>query len=493
MGCLGLQMRMFLCVCFIHFVCLVQGESTSEGTVFVDGKNVIGVVDRDYVCATLDWWPPEKCDYGTCSWGKASLLNLDLTNEIFLKAIQAFSPLKIRLGGSLQDKLIYETEDQRQPCIPFLYKASEMFSFTKGCLPLHRWDELNLFFKKSGANIIFGLNALNGRSINTRTGSAVGKWDSTNAESFMRYTVKKNYMIHGWELGNELCGTGVGVRVAAAQYSSDTISFVKLVQDIYKGVDFQPLIISPGGFFDANWFKEYVSKTPKLNVVTHHIYNLGAGVDKHLVEKILDPEVLNGIADTFKQLQSIVKNSGASAWVGESGGAYNSGHDLVSNAFVYSFCALLWHRLMGRKVLSTSFSGTKKLRAYTHCAKQSNGITMLLINLDNSTTVLITPAFDNTSSKQGKRGFYYRRSKLMQVSPEDQSSTQTREEYHLTAKDGNLHSQTMLLNGNALTLTSSGDIPIFIPVHVHSSEPIEVAPYSIVFVHLPDVVLPACK
>ncbi|KAL8136064.1 heparanase-like protein 3 [Apium graveolens] len=535
MGCLGLQMRMFLCVCFIHFVCLVQGESTSEGTVFVDGKNVIGVVDRDYVCATLDWWPPEKCDYGTCSWGKASLLNLDLTNEIFLKAIQAFSPLKIRLGGSLQDKLIYETEDQRQPCIPFLYKASEMFSFTKGCLPLHRWDELNLFFKKSGANIIFGLNALNGRSINTRTGSAVGKWDSTNAESFMRYTVKKNYMIHGWELGNELCGTGVGVRVAAAQYSSDTISFVKLVQDIYKGVDFQPLIISPGGFFDANWFKEYVSKTPKLNVVTHHIYNLGAGVDKHLVEKILDPEVLNGIADTFKQLQSIVKNSGASAWVGESGGAYNSGHDLVSNAFVYSFwyldqlgmaatydtktycrqtliggnygllntktfvpnpdyySALLWHRLMGRKVLSTSFSGTKKLRAYTHCAKQSNGITMLLINLDNSTTVLITPAFDNTSSKQGKRGFYYRRSKLMQVSPEDQSSTQTREEYHLTAKDGNLHSQTMLLNGNALTLTSSGDIPIFIPVHVHSSEPIEVAPYSIVFVHLPDVVLPACK
>lgn len=77
--------------------------------------------------------------------------------------------------------------------------------------------------------------------------------------------------------GNELCGTGVGVRVAAAQYSSDTISFVSLVQDIYKGVEFQPLIIAPGGFFDANWFKEYVSKTPKLNVVTHHIYNLGAG------------------------------------------------------------------------------------------------------------------------------------------------------------------------------------------------------------------------
>ena len=64
---------------------------------------------------------------------------------------------------------------------------------------------------------------------------------------------------------------------------------------------------------------------------------LCVGVDQHLVEKILNPVFLDGIADTFKQLQGIVKNSGASAWVGESGGAYNSGHNLVSNAFVYSF------------------------------------------------------------------------------------------------------------------------------------------------------------
>ncbi|KAK1400063.1 Heparanase-like protein 3 [Heracleum sosnowskyi] len=513
---------------------LVKDNSTTTGTVFVDGKSVIAVVDDDYVCATLDWWPPEKCDYGTCSWGKASLLNLDLSNEIFLKAIKAFTPLKIRLGGSLQDKLIYETEDHAQPCTPFVNKSSEIFGFAQGCLPLHRWDELNLFFQKSGAKIIFGLNALNGRSISS--GSAVGKWDSTNAESFIQYTVKKNYKIQGWEFGNELSGTGVGVRVAADQYSADTISLINLVQDIYKGEEFQPQIIAPGGFFDANWFKEFVSKTPKLNAVTHHIYNLGAGVDQHLVERILDPSYLDGIADTFKQLQSIVKSSQASAWVGESGGAYNSGHDLVSNAFVYSFwyldqlgmaatydtktycrqtliggnygllntqnfvphpdyySALLWHQLMGRKVLATSFSGTKKLRAYTHCAKQSKGIAMLLINLDNSTTVQIRPTFNNTSSQQSNHGFLYKRSKLMQLTPEDDiDSRKTRKEYHLTAKDGDLHSQTMLLNGSPLTLTPSGDIPSLVPVNVKLSDPISVAPYSIAFVHLPNVVLPACK
>lgn len=32
-------------------------------------------------------------------------------------------------------------------------------------------------------------------------GSAGGAWNHTNAESLIRYTVRKNYTIHGWELG----------------------------------------------------------------------------------------------------------------------------------------------------------------------------------------------------------------------------------------------------------------------------------------------------
>nr|GEU34106.1 heparanase-like protein 3 [Tanacetum cinerariifolium] len=119
----------------------------------------------------------------------------------------------------------------------------------------------------------------------------------------------------------------------------------------------------------------------------------------------LDPSYLDGEADTFKQFQNILKTSitSASAWVGEAGGAYNSGHNLVTNAFVFSFwyldqlgmssvyntktycrqtligetmvcstlqrlrriqtttgSALLWHRLMGRKVLSANFTGPRK-------------------------------------------------------------------------------------------------------------------------------------
>nr|GLL20383.1 heparanase-like protein 3 [Ipomoea trifida] len=506
-----------------------------EGTVFINGKSAIGKTDNDFICATLDWWPFDKCDYGTCSWDHASLLNLDLGNAILLNAIKAFSPLKIRLGGTLEDELIYETEDHSQPCLPFVKKETEVFQYTQGCLPLSRWDELNAFFQKSGAVIIFGLNALYGR----RPSHVNTPWISTNAESLIRYTVKKGYTIHGWELGNELSGSGVGFSIAADQYALDTIHLHNVVQIIYKDIEAKPLILGPAGFFDANWYKEYVDKTHNsLDVITHHIYNLGPGKDEHLVEKILDPSFLDGEASTFSQLRSLLKNSGTSvnSWVGEAGGAYNSGRNHVSNAFVNSFwyldqlgmsasygtktycrqsliggnygllnitsfvpnpdyySALLWHRLMGTNVLATSFSGTKKIRAYAHCAKQSKGITLLLINLDGNTSVKVRVDFNGSSMEHSRhRDDHSLRMRAFLVPQIYELEAMTREEYHLTAKNGDLQSQTMLLNGKELGVDSSGQIPSLQPQVVSSSEPITVAPFSIVFAHIPYVVQPACS
>ncbi|KAK2659925.1 hypothetical protein Ddye_006458 [Dipteronia dyeriana] len=300
------------------------------------------------------------------------------------------------------------------------------------------------------AAVVFGLNALNGRKIGSY-GSAGGVWNSTNAESLMRYTVNKGYTIHGWELG------GIGTRVAADQYASDIITLQAIVD---TGFEVKPLVLAPGGFYNENWFSEFIDKTPEsLQVVSHHIYNLGPGVDDHLTDKILNPSYLTSGSQPFSGLQQILQNSASSAvsWVGEAGGAYNSGRNLVTNAFVFSFCALLWHRLMGSNVLSTSFSGTTKIRAYTHCSKRSQGITVLLINLDGNTTVKVQVSTENAASHGALtiQQQQTQKTKFARMSRDYKVDGKTREEYHLTAKDGDIHSQTMLLNGEFIWRDSS--------------------------------------
>ncbi|KAL3824542.1 hypothetical protein ACJIZ3_020571 [Penstemon smallii] len=503
-------------LCF-SFTYAVKSSLTINGTVFIDGKRPIAKTDENFVCATLDWWPPESCNNGGCSWGGASLLNLDLKNAVLLNAIKAFSPLRIRMGGTLQDQVIYQTKDNNtEPCVPFAQSSSGLFGFTNGCLPLARWDELNYFLNQSGAISTFGLNALNGKTIQPNN-TATGPWDSSNAASLIRYTFKKGYNIYGWELGNELGGRPISIGVAPDPYASDTMALHKLIQEIYRGVSIKPKILAPGGNFDRDWFEQYVAKTSNtLDVLTLHIYNLGRGYgpEEQLIQKILDPTFLDGVSDVLKSVEQILKNSGTSAvaWVSEAGGISHSGRDGVSNAFIFSFwyldqlgltsvygtktycrqsliggnyglldtnnfvpnpdyySALLWHRLMGSYVLSTNFTGTKMIRAYAHCAKQSNGITILLINLGGNTTV---HAEIDINGKQ--------------------ESEMAREEYHLTPMNGNIQSKTVLLNGKGLRVGSSGTIPALRGVTANSLEPIKVAPYSVVFVHMPNVVIPACK
>lgn len=57
------------------------------------------------------------------------------------------------------------------------------------------------------------------------------------------------------------------------------------------------------------------------------------------MNKILNPQYLSKISDTFSNLSKTIDMYGpwASAWVGEAGGAFNSGGQNVSDTFVDSF------------------------------------------------------------------------------------------------------------------------------------------------------------
>ncbi|XP_050238113.1 heparanase-like protein 2 [Mercurialis annua] len=488
--------------------------------VTVKGLAPIATIYDDFICATLDWWPTSKCNYDQCPWGHSGLFSLDLDNKILLNAVKAFNPLRIRIGGSLQDQVEYQVQNSSKRCLPFQKSEAGLFGFTAGCLTTHRWDQLNHFFNQTRAKITLGLNALVGRKKSSQKDSTLwfGDWDSKNAGNLMKYTVSKGYKIDSYELGNELCSNGVAARVEAEQYGKDMTVLKKLVQQVYPNQNTQPKVLGPGGFFDDKWFKTFlqVSGPNVVNGLTHHIYNLGAGSDPTLANKVQDPYFLDQIRKVYSNVSATVKQFGAwtEAWVGESGGAYNSGSKKVSYSFSDGFwyldqlgmtstfnhkvfCrqtliggnygllntttfvpnpdyygALLWHRLMGKNVLAANHVGSPYLRAYSHCSKQKPGITVLLINMSNSTTFNVSIQNDGNASGSGEV---------------------QREEYHLTPKDRDIFSDVILLNGIPLVLTKSSDIPVMNPKLVNAFLPIVVAPHSIVFAVVRGFNAPACS
>ncbi|PKA46932.1 Heparanase-like protein 2 [Apostasia shenzhenica] len=532
-------------VLFLYFLPAISTQDYEDITVIIKGSATEAEIDDNFVCATIDWWPPEKCNYNQCPWGQSSVLNLNLNHTYISKAIKAFKHLRIRVGGSLQDQVTYGVGSLELPCDPFSKMSGGLFGFSEGCLSLSRWDELNLLFLRTGAVVTFGLNALFGRH---RVGKGIwrGSWNSSNARDFIEYTISKGYPVDSWEFGNELSGHGVGAKVDSQQYAKDLIILKAMLDELYKNSSSKPLLVAPGGFFDdQQWYAELleVSGPGVLNALSHHVYNLGAGNDPKIERRIMNPQHLSQFADTFRNVKLTIERHGpwSSAWVGEAGGAYNSGSLLVSNTFLNSFwyldqlgmaskyntkvycrqtliggnyglldtktfkpnpdfySALLWHKLMGKEVLTIDISGSPFLRAYAHCRKDGTGVTLLLINLSESSVFRVWVRNDlNVDLAEG--GGIERDSSFMHglkqtvswVGAKASDGSQTREEYHLTAKDGRHLSRIMLLNGTPLQLNEDDEIPELSPLLVAVNSPLVLDPVSIAFVVFPSFEARAC-
>lgn len=80
-------------------------------------------------------------------------------------------------------------------------------------------------------------------------------------------------------VGNELSGDGVGARVGVEQYGKDLIKLKRIIDELYKKSLLKPSLVAPGGFYDQKWFTKLLDVTgPRVvDIISHHIYNLGAG------------------------------------------------------------------------------------------------------------------------------------------------------------------------------------------------------------------------
>ncbi|TYJ16955.1 hypothetical protein E1A91_A09G017100v1, partial [Gossypium mustelinum] len=461
----------------------------------------IGETDDNFVCATLDWWPTEKCNYNQCPWGKAGLLNLDLKKKGLINAIKAFNPLRIKVGGSLQDQVVYGVGGVKN-CPNFMKNEDSLFGFSQGCLPMERWDELNKIFNQTGVKVTFGLNALLGRNRSQiEKGLSVGDWKSQNARDFMKYTISKGYKVDSYEF----------------------------VKELHPDPKTQPKVLGPSGYYDEKWFNSFqeVSGHDVVDGVTHHIYNLGLGDDPNMITKIQDPSYLNQVAQTYKGVLNIVNKfkPQSGAWVSESGGALHGGAkdlsptfadgfwylDQLGMASTYNhkvFCrqtliggnyallntttsipnpdyygALLWHLLMGSTVLAVTQESNPNLRIYAHCAKKKPGISIIFINLSKDSSFNVTLSNYEHQS---------RNSRSTDVAKPEFRGSKDREEYHLAALAGNIQGQIVLLNDVPMVPTETFDIPTMEPKLVNASTPISIAAHSILYVTIRDFQAPAC-
>ena len=494
--------------------------------------------DISFGCVGIDWWPSSKCDYGRCAWGEASLLNLDLNNNILNNALKALTPIYVRLGGSLADFVRYEEEemevddDDNIVCKPFSAPTNDTrigYELGSGCLTMKRWDDLNSFCSKTNnCHLLFDLNALIGRKNGTCPMGTnchiqdaskkhpcctnwTGSWDQENAEQLLRYTYthyKDN--VYGFEFGNELVGpSGIEATLSVEQYVEDFCNLYKLINTIWtnNGDDddsggSKPKLITPDTAFEAEWYGNFIKLTNEKecypDIITWHQYLLGAGVDPKVSERAMSPNTLNKqiengmkVNETIMQNVNVAKNI-PEIWIGEAGGAYNSGRHLVTDAFMSSFwyldgfgilseynhqsfcrqtliggnygllntttfepnpdyyALLLWQRLMGKQVFHVDVVNIvgksmepSYLRAYAHgtnianmniddhvIGSQTPGLTILLINLSNETEYIV-----NITE------YIYNE----------------RVEYVMNSID--LHSQFVYLNGQMLNTDSNGKIP----------------------------------
>lgn len=522
--------------------------------VTISTNSILTKTDDIWPCVNFDHWPEDKCDQGQCQWLNNSLEHIDLSNKLLQNAINAFNgDIRIRLGGTLGDCILYDIGPQASECVEFSsYNISYRWgyqSFT-GCLRMKRWEALNNFCLNHNCTILFGVNALWGREYIGKCPNGTncaqitphpaccsewtGAWDPSMADAFFSYTSNIKHQVYAFEFGNEVAGsTGIEAQISAQQYIVDFTLFTSLVRK-YFGNSIKT--VTTDSSFDQAFLSEFLqglSNEYKPDILTNHLYSLGAGTSASCGPNALNPTKLNNVKNHANEMDLVIQQYAPNtiAWVGEAGGAYGSGRDRVTNAynspFWYldqmalfanggfgSYCRqalaggfysllnvtgfeptpdyyslLTWSKTMGPSILSTNVNDKipiSDLRVYTHCAKYptypAGAITLLILNYND--TLTIEPTINLPD---------------MNINNQDIQNME-RYEFLFTSQNEGLSSieimeaKYMKLNG-VLLQSINNTIPNIIPKVMpnNSQSAISLPPYSFAFIVLPNAKVQVCK
>ena len=71
---MGIFLSLFIYL--ISYLPVILARDVTRVTIFVDATKTVATNDEHFICATVDWWPHDKCNYNHCPWGNSSVINL---------------------------------------------------------------------------------------------------------------------------------------------------------------------------------------------------------------------------------------------------------------------------------------------------------------------------------------------------------------------------------------------------------------------------------
>eukprot|EP00941_MAST-03F_sp_MAST-3F-sp1_P002940 g2940.t1 len=466
-------------------------------------------------------------------WKDTSILTIDLDKPGFVEGFLALNSPLVRVGGGLEHKIVMEVNGN---------ECAVESTPDYDCLKMPRWKEILAFATKAKIKLVWSLGA-------QKRLNSTSPLDFSNIDAFLKYTSTLGSSVLagnqggllGFELGNELDGGDYksGVSVPPNVLAHDYETLRSLIDKYWPSKSkIKPVLVGPAMHLNAQWAAQFLGTFSKnsqmpIDIFSFHDY-VGYGPDPLLARKVMDVNFLNAYIEQALPTISVVRSLAPETdiIVGETSAAWASGQCGVTDKFNGSFwfanslgamarngvkafarhsynggcykmvdcetmkpnpdwyVAQLFSELVGRNVLDLrklTVTETKvtslrrgdivlagneestdldKLLVYAFTSRRypggvGAGATLLLINVSESITYQV-----NLSDYKGL------------MTP--------RNEFHLTSES--LSSSDVLLNGNLLQGIPSKETLLSFGISLKDVEkkPIQVTPYSITFVELPN-------
>lgn len=446
---------------------------------------------------------------------------IDLSNPRIRELAVALSPARLRLGGTMSDRLIFSKNDNQisceKPC-PKENHSKHCTIIKKLCkheiLPFFvmtgsKWSAINEFCNATDLKLLFTMNVL----LRDEHG-----WNDHNAKELLDYSKQRQFDVD-WQLGNE--------PNSFKHVFNETITPKMLAHDFEKlrkllnhwGYK-KSLLVGPDTTRPQPtrpdcliYMDEFLGNGSHfIDVRSWHQYYLNSRTAT--LEDFWNPDTLDLLKGQIEEMNNITdKYKQIPMWLTETSSSYGGGAPGLSNSFAGSplwidklglsakhnittvirqsfigkyyglisedleplpdwWLSVLYKKLVGNKVLKVKCKCSRFQRMYAHCTSRSytndtSAVTIYAINLEMKKARF----FLNGTALHGEN--------------------YNIDEFIVSAPSNNRKSKIVLLNGWPLHYESP--LPDFQPRRHNYGMHISMPPYSIAFWVIKNTSIKVCK